>query len=143
MGAQAPSQRVTEVAREVNLAARFGRMDLALEHTAEGAREHFMKRRADWGGTVRILDLELSGLSMQDPENATVVLDIQWMRVDEDLLRVTHVEQTWRGGAGDDGWMLVRERRLGGDVGLFGERIAKLEQPAARADVQFPSKTIR
>jgi len=138
-----PSQRVADVAREVNLAARFGRMDLALEHTAEGARPSFTKRRIDWGGRVRVLDFELSALSMKDTENATVVVDIQWMRIDEELLRLTRVEQTWRGGNEDHGWVLVRERRVGGDMGLFGERVARLDQKEPHGDVQFPSKTIR
>ena len=138
-----PSQRVADVARNVNEAARFGRMDLALEHTAEGARSHFAKHRETWGNSVRVLDFELSSLSMKDSENATVLVDIQWMRVDEDMLRMTRVEQTWRGGAGDNGWSLVRERRLSGDIGLFGEKIARLDAPAPHGDVQFPSKTIR
>ena len=138
-----PSQRVADVAREVNLAARFGRMDLALEHTAEGARSHFSRRRSEWGGNVRVLDFELSALSMKDSENATVVVDIQWMRVDQDTLKMTRVEQGWRGGSQDHGWVLVRERRVAGDLGLFGERVPRAESPLARGDVQFPSKTIR
>ncbi|HEX3598145.1 MAG TPA: hypothetical protein VHU80_23715 [Polyangiaceae bacterium] len=137
-----PSQRVSDVARDVNEAARFGRMDLALEHTADGAREHFAKHRATWGNAVRVLDFELSSLSMKDTEHATVLVDIQWMRVDEDMLRTTRVEQSWRGSTGDHGWSLVRERRLSGDIGLFGERIARAEQPKQHGDVQFPSKTL-
>jgi hypothetical protein len=138
-----PSQRVADVARDVNEAARFGRMDLALEHTADGARDHFTKHRATWGNEVRVLDFELSSLNMKDSEHATVLVDIQWMRVDEDLLHMTRVEQTWRGASGDHGWSLVRERRVGGDIGLFGERIARLDAPVQHGDVQFPSKTIR
>jgi hypothetical protein len=138
-----PSQRVADVAREVNTAARFGRMDVALEHTADGARSHFAKHREAWGGDVRVLDLELTALSMKDTENATVVVEIQWMRVDEDTLKMTRVEQTWRGATGDHGWTLVRERRVGGDIGLFGERVARLEPTEPHGDVQFPSKTIR
>jgi hypothetical protein len=143
MAPQPPSQRVADVARETNLAARFGRMDFALEHTADGAREHFGKRRAAWGNAVRVLDFELSGLKMKDSENATVMVDIQWMRVDEDVLKTTRVEQSWRGGTEDHGWVLVRERRIGGDLGLFGERVAHLDAPRTHDDVQFATKTIR
>jgi hypothetical protein len=138
-----PSARVADIARDVNEAARFGRMDVALEHTADGARDHFAKHRAKWGNEVRVLDFELSSLNMKDSEHATVLVDIQWMRVDEDLLHLTRVEQTWRGASGDHGWSLVRERRIGGDIGLFGERVARLEPPEQHGDVQFPSKTIR
>jgi hypothetical protein len=139
-----PSQRVTEVAREMNTAARFGRMDLALEHTAAGARDHFAKHRAAWGNEVRVLDFELSNLTMKDSEHAIVVIDIQWMLLAEDMLRMTKVEQTWHGGSiGDKGWSLTRERRVGGDIGLFGEKVAKREADTPRDDIQFPSKTIR
>jgi hypothetical protein len=138
-----PSQRVADVARELNTAARFGRMDLALEHTADGAREHFSKHRAAWGTEVRVLDFELASLSMKDSENATVLVDIQWMLVAEDMLRMTRVEQSWRGSTDDHGWSLVRERRLSGDIGLFGERVARAEPATPRDDIQFPSKTIR
>jgi len=138
-----PSQRVANVAREVNLAARFGRMDLALERTALGARRHFTARRAQWGGPVRVLDVELSGLSMQDAEHAIVLVDFQWTRLDENTMRSTRIEQTWRGGSEDRGWTLVRERRIAGDLGLFGERVAKAEPTEPHRDVQFATKTIR
>jgi hypothetical protein len=133
---------VSDIARETNEAARFGNMTLALEHTADGARDHFARHRETWGGAVRVLDFELSSLSMKDNEHATVLVDIEWMRVDEDLLRSTRVEQTWRGAGQDHGWSLVRERRIGGDIGLFGERVARLDPPKQHGDVQFPSKTI-
>jgi hypothetical protein len=138
-----PSQRVADVARELNTAARFGRMDVALGHTADGTRKHFSQRRAAWGTDVRVLDFELSGLAMKDSENATVLVDIQWMRIDQDTLRVTRVEQSWRGATEDRGWVLVRERRIGGDLGLFGERMARAEPAAPRGDTQFPTKVIR
>ena len=56
---------------------------------------------------------------------------------------MTRVEQMWRGSTGDKGWSLVRERRISGDIGLFGERVARLDTPEPHGDVQFPSKTIR
>jgi hypothetical protein len=137
-----PSQRVSDAARDLNSAARFGRMDLALEHTADGARRHFQKHRERWGNEVRVLDFELASLSMKDNENATVFVDIQWMRVDEDTLHVTRVEQTWQGTTETKGWALVRERRASGDLGLFGERVARAEKPE-HGDVQFASKTLK
>jgi len=137
------SQRVAEVARELNLAARFGRMDLALEHTADGARRHFTAHRAAWGGPLRVLDLELSSVSMSDNEHAVVLVDIQWSTLEENILHSTRIEQTWRGGVEDRGWMLVRERRVAGDIGLFGERVPRAEPRESQTDVQFASKTIR
>jgi len=138
-----PSAKVLETAREVNVATRFGSLDPLLSHTADEVRDSVLKRRADWGTAIRVLDLELGGVRMKDSENATVLVDFQWMRLDEDLLHETQVEQTWRGVSEGRGWELVRERRVGGDIGLFGERVARAEPLARPSDVQFASKTIR
>jgi hypothetical protein len=136
-----PSQRVTDAARDLNMAARFGRMDVAIGKTDPAARKHFVERRREWGGDIRVLDLELSGLEMPNADNATLVVDLQWMRIDEGTLRSTRVEQTWT-NEDEGGWRLVRERRVGGDIGVFGERVSVLHQ-APHGDVHFPSRTIR
>jgi hypothetical protein len=135
---QTPAARATDAARELNLAARFGRMDVAIGHTATGARAPFLERRAEWGKELRVLDVELAGLSMKDPRQAVVLVDVAWMRMSEGALRSTRIAQTWRD---DEGWQLVREQRLAGDIGLFGEQVV-LQRPEAR-DAHFPSKTIR
>lgn len=132
------SQRVTDSARELNLATRFGRMDVALGQTAKGARDLFLERRAEWGKNVRIVDIELSGLSMKDEFQASVTVDVSWVRVNDDTLRTTRIVQTWKD---DGGWHLTREQRVAGDLGLFGEPIELV--PEAPRDVQYASKTIR
>lgn len=136
---QGPASRATDAARELNLAARFGRMDLAVGRTSAGARSSFLERRAEWGKNVRVLDVELAGMAMKNPQNALIYVDVAWVRMDEGALRTTRVAQTWKDD--DSGWQLVREQRVAGDLGLFGEYVAR-PQPAHR-DVQFPSKTIR
>jgi len=88
---------------------------------------------------VRVMDVELAGMAMKDPKNALIYVDVAWMRMDEGALRSTRVAQTWRDA--DTGWQLVREQRVAGDLGLFGERIELIRPPAR--DVHFPSKTIR
>lgn len=141
MAPPSPSQRVADAARELNLAARFGRMDVALERTSEGAREHFLRRRSEWGKDVRVVDVELAGLDMPDSEHAKVLVDVSWVRLEESVLRSTRVEQRWKNET-RQGWQLVRERRFAGDYGLFGESVTVLH-PEPRGDVHFPSKTIR
>ncbi len=135
-----PSQatRATDAARELNLASRFGRMDIALANTAPGARDNFLERRLTWGKQVRIVDVELAGMSMKDEFNAMIQVDVAWVRQDDDTLRATRIAQTWRD---DGGWHLVREQRMAGDLGLFGEQIRMT--PVEQRDVQFPTKTIR
>jgi hypothetical protein len=136
---QGPASRATDAARELNLAARFGRMDLAVGRTSAGARSSFFERRAEWGKNVRVLDVELAGMAMKNHQNALIYVDVAWVRMDEGALRNTRVAQTWRDV--DSGWQLVREQRVAGDLGLFGEYVERA-RPVHR-DVQFPSKTIR
>ncbi len=139
MAPPSQSQRVTDAARELNMATRFGRMDLALGHTAKGARDAFLERRNAWGRDVRIVDVELAGLYVESPVAATVQVEVAWVRVNEDRLRTTRLAQVWRDDEG--GWQLVREQRLSGDIGLFGERVPSVERDTR--DVHFPTRVIR
>ncbi|MBK7581206.1 MAG: hypothetical protein IPI67_13455 [Myxococcales bacterium] len=133
------SQRVTDSARELNLATRFGRMDVALGHAAKGAQQNFLERRAEWGKNIRIVDVELAGLAMKDEMNATIQVDVSWVRINDDTLRTTRIGQIWRD---DGGWHLMREMRMAGDLGLFGE-LTPPPEDTTRRDVQFATKTIR
>lgn len=135
-----PSQRVSDAARDLNVAARFGRMDLALELTSEKLRPEFLKSRTEWGRSIRVLDVEMAGFSMPTGDRADVEVDYSWSRVDEGVLRTTRVSQEWRDQGG--GFRLVGEHHVTGDIGLLGEA----SQPAAapqRQNVQFATKTIR
>jgi hypothetical protein len=133
------SERATDAARELNVATRFGRMDIAMGRTASGVRDDFMKRRTAWGGEIRIVDVELAGLSMPDSDHALIQVDYAWVRMSEGTLRSTRIAQHWETKHGE--WQLAREHREAGDLGLFGEPV-KLVAPPHR-DVQFATKTIR
>ncbi len=134
-----PAERVTDAARELNLAARFGRMDLAVSRTTRVGRQPFVARHAAWGKTLRVVDVELVGLALEEGgQSATVEVDVAWVRTQESVLRATRVVQIWRNE--DGGWRLARERRTAGDLGLFGEAIETLH-PAPR-DVHFATKTL-
>jgi hypothetical protein len=133
------SERATDAARELNVAARFGRIDIAAGRAADGAREEFMRKRAAWGGEIRVVDVELAGLSMPDSDHAVFQVDYAWMRMDEDTLRSTRVAQRWSSSKG--AWALESEKRVAGDVGLFGEHVDVL-RPEKR-NAQFATKVIR
>jgi hypothetical protein len=49
------------------------------------------------------------------------------------------VAQVWR--EEDGNWQLTREKRVAGDIGLFGEPV-EVARPEIR-DVQFPTMTLR
>jgi hypothetical protein len=133
-----PAERATEAATQLNIAARFNQMDVAVSHTAAAARPDFMKRHAEWGQSLRIVDVEMASMSMPESDKAIVLVDYAWIRQTEGTMRATRVEQTWRD---DGGWHLVRERRISGDIGLLGEPIPATTTEKA-PDKQFASRTI-
>ena len=135
----APAQQINDIARDVNVATRFGRMDVAMEHTTEEHRDEFMRTRADWGKDIRVLDIELSRLELKKADSADVLVDVSWVRMDEGVLRSTRVKQHWE-NKGDD-WRIDSEERLSGDIGLLGENVVVL-RPDAPRDVHFPVKTL-
>lgn len=134
-----PLTRVSDAARETNMATRFGQMDLALGHVAAQARPTFIERRAQWGQGVRILEVELSAIHIVDEEHASVVVDVSWTSLTDSLLRSTQLTQEWENQKA--GWVLTRERRLSGELGLFGEALTNLTPP--HPDVHRPSRTLQ
>ncbi|WP_437732891.1 hypothetical protein [Sorangium sp. So ce1335] len=117
----APSntQRLTDAAIEMNTAARFGRMDIALESVGASARKDFMSRHAEWGTRLRVVDVEFGGFELVEREEAEVYLDVLWLRNDEATVRTTRIAQRWRDVRGH--WELIGEERKDGDAGLLGE----------------------
>lgn len=137
---QGSSRKVTDAARDMNVATRFGRMDVAIELTAAEHRSEFLRRRADWGKEIRILDVEITRLELKDEDNAEVFVDVGWVRMSEGLLRSTRVKQDWQSHESE--WQLAAEERLSGDLGLLGEPVVVL-QPEVPRDVHFPVKTLQ
>jgi hypothetical protein len=134
------AERATDAARNLNVAARFGRMDVAMELTNQGVRKKFIENRAAWGKDVRVLDVELASFNMPAGDRAEVEIDYSWSSMTDGQLRSTRISQEWRDPGG--GFVLFRERRISGDLGLFGEQIPPSEAPP-RHDVQFATKVIR
>ncbi|MFW5741471.1 MAG: hypothetical protein ACOC1F_14040 [Myxococcota bacterium] len=132
--------KLQEAASNLNMATRFGRMDIATELVAQKEIDDFAKRHAAWGGPVRIVDVEYRGIKFVDKDKAIVFVAVGWQRVDEGNLRVTQLAQEWNYEQGN--WKLSDETRTAGDVGLIGEPTEYL-RPEGRPDVHFPSITIR
>src|SRR5690606_22518376 len=130
-----PAQKATDAARELNMAARWGNMTEAMGRADAKERVQFAKRRAAWHKNVRILETELTGLNMKDATHATVHVDVSWMFSDDPTLRVTRLKQEWSDAEGS--WTMLAEKRVGGDLGLFGEEVKKAEK---RQDKHFPSR---
>jgi len=133
-----PKQKANEAADELNDAARWGRLDVAAGRSAPNERDAFLKRHAGWNNGLRIVDTELAGLSLDDPVHATVRVDVSWLFDDDTTLRVTRLEQKWSDAEGN--WVMESEKRIGGALGLFGEKIDRGDK---KKDTHFPTRTIR
>lgn len=134
---QTPYDKVNEAAREMNMAARWGRMDVALERSAPEDFSDFVQRHAKWHSEVRIVDTELAGLNLTAPTEATAQVEVSWTLDNDTTLRVTRLEQNWKSFEGK--WMLVAEKRVAGSTGLFGEAI---EYESPRGNRHFPTRVI-
>jgi hypothetical protein len=135
-----PAEEASDAARELNTTARYGELGGVLGMTSVAMRKEFVSRRAEWGKLVRVVDMELASLSLDDREHANVLVDFSWTRIDQGTLKTTRVLQVWQNETGT--WLLVREKRVSGDLGLFGEAVASIES-GPRPDVQFPTRVIR
>jgi hypothetical protein len=128
--------RAQQAAQEFNQDMRFGRNQLALEHVAPAMRDAFASHHRAWGQGVRLADIEISGLRPRSDHELDVIVRVGWYRPEEQELRTTTLEQKWRDA---EGWQLVGETRLEGDVGLLGESVVYEQPSAPRSRSQFPT----
>lgn len=133
------AQRLMEIARDLNLSTRFGRMEVAVGAVSPKSRGEFLKRHATWGGLVRVVDVDLVGMDVNDQKKtAKVDVDVAWVRMNEGTLRTTRVNQTWQ--LQERGWRLTKESRASGDLGLFGEAVELRQSPPE--DRQFATRRL-
>jgi hypothetical protein len=144
--APSSAQRLAESANNLNMAARFGRMDMAAELVVAKSSDDFTKRHAGWGQSVRLVDIEINSMHSVDSDNADVTVSVSWIGPDDTTLRLTELKQRWHDARGT--WKLVSEERLGGEYGLFGDvapRSAPEAQPdkaAASREAQFRTRVL-
>ena len=123
------TQVLTDTAWNMAEAERFGRMDIVIDQVAPSKRDDFAAAHAEWGGNIRIVDLEYSGMRVLDPAHADVMLNIAWQRLDDASLRSTTVRQKWFHG--ETQWVITGETRVSGDDGLLDEPDPKLDSKEA------------
>ena len=109
--------RLAESAYDLNEAARFGRMDIAMEHVKDTAREDFSRKHARWGKAVRVVDYEVGTITLRKDGDAEVTLLLNWQRPDETSMRSTELWQRWTTIRGT--WWMIKEDEHGGDPGLL------------------------
>lgn len=133
-----PRAKLDDAVQEMNMAARFGRTDVAMERVSAGTRDDFIKRHKLWGSELRVVDVEFGGLEKMAESEASVMVNFSWFRPRDGVLRMTTVRQTWVNDHGTGPWHLSAEERASGDVGLLGEPpvvVVKPEKKDARFDV--------
>lgn len=131
------TDRLTDAAYEMNMATRFGRMDVALSFIGEKVRKQFVASHAGWGRGIRIADLEFAGVEVPEKEAATVLIHVSWQRIDESTLRTTSIVQRWK-DHDDHGWLVVEEKRIAGDAGLIDPVDAPLSPSPVGAPIGAP-----
>lgn len=119
MPPQMPSDKLTDAAYSIVEAARFGRMDIVLNNVHPAKQGAYADAHAEWGGDVRILDIEYGGARILTPEKAIVMMTVAWQRIDESTLRSTALKQTWR--LGGERWAIDEEIVASGDARLLKE----------------------
>ncbi len=83
------SEKASDAARELNMSARFGNLDVAAKKATNEAREDFLQRHSLWGNEIRVVDVELAGMNMPDSDHAVFDVNYSWMRSNESTLRLT------------------------------------------------------
>jgi hypothetical protein len=139
--AASPAAQLSDSANDLNTATRFGRLDLALEQTLPAFRDRFLASHQAWGSEIRIVDLNVAAININEDDSADVMVQIAWTRMSESTLKNTVVNQSWE-NVQRTGWRLARERRTAGDPGLFGEPLPEVARVRASQDVHFPSKSL-
>jgi hypothetical protein len=134
--ASSPMARAQEAAQDFNMNTRYGRNELAAEKVAPSARDDFAAHHRTWGSKIRIAEIELQGLHPKGDHDAEVLVRVEWYRPEEEELHTTTVRQDWRD---ENGWELVTEQRVDGDVGLLGEAVVHQAPPDPKAPAQFPT----
>lgn len=136
----AQRRTVHDEAQDLNVASRFGRLDVASQFAAPEAQTVFLERRKAWGDEIRVLDLQIDHVQVKDENSAEVILQVDWTRSTEGLLRSTRLLQSWA-SKNQGPWRLQSERQIHGDRGLFGEKSkAKYLTPAT--DTHFQTRSL-
>lgn len=133
-------RRLMDQAQELNVASRFGRIDVASQFAHPEAQPTFLERRRTWGREIQVLDTQIAHTQVKDDNHAEVVVQIDWTRATEGLLRTTWVKQEWS-NSGRGPWKLEAEKQVEGDSGLFGER-AQEQTLAPPGDRHFKTRSL-
>lgn len=128
-----PAVRLQDSVHALNDAARWSRVDIAVESVLPVYRPRFAASRRAWGRTVQIADSEIVSVVMND-DGATSVVSVSWYRLDSTTIRQTVVEQRWHRDGRD--FHLEEEVISDGDPDLLAG--VRVERPPSAEPVDDP-----
>ena len=101
------------VAREFNDDLRWGRYETAVGNLPPDEAQRFLERVRLVGPDLQLGDQEVTQITFESDDAATVDVRFEWFSRREMVVHNTSLRQRWehRGGR----WLLVEQRRLGGD----------------------------
>ena len=113
-----PRETLADSVHQVNYAARWGRVDVAVERVAPSYRTTFLRSRRPWGRDLQIADVELVDIHLVDGDNARAqsIVAVSWYDLRAMDLRTTTLEQAWRRTG--QAYVLESEEIVEGDESL-------------------------
>jgi hypothetical protein len=130
-------EKAQQTAQDFNLDARFGRNELVLDQIAPAEREEYAVHHRAWGVAIRLADVEVAGMKSRSDKDVDVIVHVSWYRPEQQELRSTTLQQQWHSKV--EGWQLVGEKRVDGDIGLLGEVVVFQAPTEPRQPTQFPT----
>ena len=134
-----PATKLREAVQDGNEAARWGRLDIAMEKVAPAYAREYSRRHHAWGDEIQMADVDILRMEMADDEKtATVVVAFGWYDYDTMTLERTVVRQKWNSlSAG--GFVLVEENVIDGNDRLL-EPPPEPEEDEGEADASDESE---
>jgi len=100
-----PSSRLNESVHWMNDAARWGRIDLAIQYVEPAFRDRFLQTHQQWGRKIKVADVDLVRIEVDpisdDVDKAVVLVSYSWYKLDTMTLHQTVIRQFWRDIEGD------------------------------------------
>jgi len=121
-----PSEKLNDSIRGMNDAARWGRIDIALQYVEPVYRHKFLVSHHGWGRSIEVADAEVMRIAMApDRKSAAALVGFSWYSLDNMTLHSTVVKQTWE--ERDGSFVMASEEVFEGDAELLA--IPKVKPP--------------
>lgn len=115
-------EHLQDVVARMNEDTRWGHVDQAAAHVGPRYMRSFLARRAGWGHSLEISDIELSNMRVRDDRaSATAVITVAWYSYSTAELYRTKVRQEWRKDNDANEFFLVSEHVIQGNAGVLEE----------------------